>query len=94
VAEPQSFSHAGAATCNTRFPSYGFPRLVAGGPLAADVLKCRLKPIASQDYAGQLTATDLQRLRRVFPQGVCDWSRSGIGHAALVRWASFGPARD
>jgi Tannase-like family of unknown function (DUF6351) len=92
VAEPQSFSREGGASCSARFPSYGFPRLVAGGPLAADILKCRLKPIASKDYAGHLTGTDLERLRRVFPNGVCDWSKSGIGHAALVRWASFGPA--
>lgn len=92
VAEPQTFSREPKTVCNTRFPSYGAPRLMAGGPLAADVLKCRLKPVDPKDYAVALSADDLQRLRRIFPGGVCDWSKPGVGQTPVVTWASFGPA--
>ena len=94
VAEPQTFSREASTPCNARFPSYGFPRLVAGGPLAADVLKCQLKPIDPKDYAVAMTPSERARLRRIFPAGVCDWSKPGVGQTALVPWASFGPAPE
>jgi hypothetical protein len=92
VAEPQTFSREPKTACNARFPSFGNPRLMAGGPLAANVLKCTLKPVDPKDYAVPLTADDLHRLRRIFPGGVCDWSKPGVGQTPLVTWASFGPA--
>jgi hypothetical protein len=94
VAEPQTFSREPGTPCNTLYPSYGFPRLMAGGPLAANVLKCQLKPVDPHDYAAPLTPAELARLRRVFPTGVCDWSKPGIGQTAVVAWASFGPAPE
>ena len=94
VAEPQTFSREPKTTCNTLYPSFGFPRLIAGGPLAADVLKCQLKPVDPNDYDGALTPAELNRLRRVFAGGVCDWTRPGVGQTALVTWASFGPAPE
>jgi hypothetical protein len=94
VAEPQTFSRAPDSVCDKRFPSYGFPRLVAGGPLAADVLKCGLKPVDPRDYKVQFSAAQLARLRRVFPAGVCDWSKLGVGQTPVVPWASFGPAKE
>src|SRR5262249_12752652 len=50
VAEPQKFSSERDSKCNTAYPSYGFVRHVAGGPLDASVLKCQLKPIDPKDY--------------------------------------------
>ena len=94
VAEPQTFSREPNTACNARFPSYGFPRLMAGGPLAADVLKCQLKPAGARDYAVRFTADELARLRRVFPAGVCDWTKPGVGQTGVVPWASFGPAPE
>jgi hypothetical protein len=94
VAEPQSFSREPTTACNAAFPSFGNPRLGAGGPLAANVLKCQLKPVDPKDYAVALTAAELGRLRRIFPGGVCDWSKPGVGQTAVVPWASFGPAPD
>jgi hypothetical protein len=44
IAERQSFDRLPSTRCNQLFPSYAFPRFIAGGPLAADVIKCRLKP--------------------------------------------------
>ena len=56
------------------------PRQVAGGPLAEDILKCHLRPINTADYLpATFTAEQLNRLYATFPDGVCDWSRPGIG---------------
>ena len=55
------------------------PRQVAGGPLAEDVLKCRLKPLNLVDYpANMFTSEQWVRLQAVFADGVCDWSRRGV----------------
>lgn len=56
------------------------PRQAAGGPLAENILKCQLKPLAAADYApAVLSEAQLSRLRAVFPGGVCDWTRPGVG---------------
>ena len=56
------------------------PRQVAGGPLAEDILKCQLEPLDPADYLpAELTADQLARLQAVFPGGVCDWSKPGVG---------------
>lgn len=92
-AETQTRASSGAAgSCNALWPSWSFPRLQAGGPLAANVLKCQLKPVAAGDYPVSFTADELARLKAVFPAGVCDFSRSGTGQTALVPNASFGPS--
>ncbi|MFC7515627.1 DUF6351 family protein [Herbaspirillum sp. GCM10030257] len=66
------------------------PRQVAGGPLSEDILKCQLKPVSVADYAPQtLSATQLQRLQAVFPTGVCDWSKPGVGQQAAVSPLTF-----
>jgi uncharacterized tannase-like protein DUF6351 len=93
IAEPQTFSSAPNSNCNALFPSFAFPRFVAGGPLAADVLKCQLKPIQPADYPS-FTDADFARLKTIFPSGVCDWSKAGVGQATVVPWASFGPAPE
>ncbi|MDE2369623.1 MAG: hypothetical protein KGN16_11680 [Burkholderiales bacterium] len=88
VAEPQTFSHTSTSTCNTLMPSYAFPRYAAGGPLAADVLKCDLKPLAAGDYAVSFTAAEWARLQAIFPGGVCDWSKKGVQHVSVLPWAA------
>ena len=94
IAEPQGFSRQSATPCNARFPSFGFPRLVAGGPLAADILKCQLKPLERTDYPASFTAAAWARLQRIFPSGVCDWRKPGVAQTGVVPWASFGPAPE
>jgi len=69
-------------------------RQVAGGPLDANTLKCQLKPVAAKDYAVSLTSSDLDRLRGIFPSGVCDWSKRGVNQVRVVPWTSFGPAPE
>ena len=92
VAETLALTHAGTSTCSALMPSWTFPREVAGSPVAANILKCQLKPVVASDYAVPLSDTELQRLRAIFPGGVCDWSQSGVGQTALVAHASFGPS--
>jgi len=91
IAEPQAFGSTPNTTCNALLPSFAFPRFVAGGPLAADILKCQLKPVQPTEYPG-FTRADLARLKTIFPSGVCEWSKRGLGSASVVPWASFGPA--
>jgi Tannase-like family of unknown function (DUF6351) len=92
IAEPQTFGILPNTRCNALFPSYAFPRYVAGSPLAADIIKCQLKPIDPKDYQIELTSEQRTRLSEIFPQGVCDWSKSGVEQRSVRPWASFGPS--
>ena len=66
------------------------PRQVAGGPLAENILKCRLKPLSPVDYPS-ITFTPLQwtRMQAAFPDGVCDWSRPGVGQQPAISPLTF-----
>ncbi len=77
IAEAASYSEPGE--CNRQYPPYGTPRLAAGGPVTGDVLKCALKPIDRRDYERPLSSAQLARLQAVFPVGVCDYDRPGVG---------------
>jgi len=56
------------------------PRQVAGGPLAENILKCQLKPLSPVDYPSvTFTPAQWTRLQAAFPDGVCDWSKPGVG---------------
>jgi hypothetical protein len=92
VADALPFTSRPASPCSTLYPVYSNPRKEAGGPLAADVLKCQLKPIDAKDYQKPLTSGELARLRTIFPGGVCDWSKPGVNQVPVVTWASFGPS--
>ena len=68
------------------------PRQAAGGPLAENVFKCSLKPLDLSDpaYGGATFTTDQQmRLAAVFPTGVCDWSKLGVGQVPEVPYTTF-----
>ncbi len=81
IVEPASFS--GQGRCNGLYPVHGEPRLMAGAPLANDVLKCQLRPIQYSEY--KVTFTDAQKMRMagIFPQGVCDFSKPGMEQVGL-----------
>lgn len=66
-------------TCNRLYPAFSSPRMVAGEPLANDVLKCRLTPIDRSMYKVRFTPAEEAQLKAIFPQGVCDYSRPGVG---------------
>ena len=86
IAEPQTFSSTPNTTCNALLPSFGFPRLASGGPLAANKYKCQLKPITASDYTVQFSSAELARLQAIFPTGVCDWSKPGVNQTGVLPW--------
>jgi hypothetical protein len=94
VKEPQTFSREPKTQCNTQFPSFAFPRYVAGGPLAANVIKCQLRPVSLNDYKVSFKPAEMTRLKNIFSAGVCDFSKPGVGQVKVVPWASFGPAQE
>ncbi len=84
-----------AAKCKQLFPEYSHPRVAAGGPVAEDIFKCALKPIAAADYKTAPTADQMQKLQAAFPQGVCDWTKPGVGQTdKIVTWAFFHDAGE
>src|SRR6185369_7511238 len=60
------------------------PRLVAGAPLADDIVKCRLKPIDVAGYRVAFSAAEMDELRSIFPSGVCDYSQPGVNQSQPV----------
>jgi hypothetical protein len=92
IDEPQTFSRAPDSACNTLFPSFAFPRYEAGGPVAANIMKCQLKAITPSDYKVPLTTAQMAQLQQLFPSGVCDWSQRGVEQTGVIPWASFGPS--
>ncbi|MFO1184111.1 MAG: DUF6351 family protein [Bauldia sp.] len=78
------------ARCDKMFPATSDPRIAAGGPMTDDVFKCQLKPIDVKDYKTAPTADQLAQLRKAFPDGVCDYSKPGVGQEQkLTTWAKF-----
>ena len=77
--------------CAELYPASPSPREVAGAPLASDIVKCQLKPADETDYATSLSASERTRLDTIFPDGVCDWAKPGIGQTGLKgTWLKFG----
>jgi hypothetical protein len=76
--------------CNALFPFSGDARLAAGAPATDDIFKCTLKPIDGKDYKVARTADQLAQLQKVFAEGVCDYSKPGVGQMTkVVTWAVF-----
>ena len=85
------WDYQGTNRCAQLYPSHGDPRIAAGGPLADDVLKCRLKPIDAGDYQHPLTEAQRKLLETIFPDGVCDYSRPETGGQKPLReWQRYG----
>ena len=76
--------------CAQLFPIGTDARMVAGAPWANDILKCALKPVDETDYTQSLVTEQLAALARIFPEGVCDWTRLGAGQVPLAgTWAFY-----
>lgn len=92
VPEPQSFDRLPRTRCNALWPSYAFPRYVAGSSVTSSALKCMLKPVDAGAYRARLKDDEVQRLRKIFPEGVCDWSLAGVSFERIDVGRSYGPA--
>jgi len=80
------------AVCDAdpRLVKHSSPRQVAGGPLAENILKCRLTPLNPTEYAPVIFSfVQWTRLEAAFPGGVCDWSRPGVGQHRAVSPLDF-----
>jgi hypothetical protein len=77
INEPATYS--GPGKCNEAYPAHGNPRMAGGALLSGTILKCALKPVDASDYAGKLTEDQMMRLKTIFPAGVCDYGKPGIG---------------
>jgi hypothetical protein len=76
--------------CNTLYPVHADPRIAAGGPRSGDILKCQRKPVKASDYRVAFTSSEQARLKAIFPQGVCDWSRPGVKQKPLKdSWLAY-----
>lgn len=91
VSEPQ-VPGVRNTVCNNWYPVWPSPRMVAGGPMANDVIACTRKPVSGSDYPVPFTADQLAQLQSIFPSGVCDWSAPGVGQTGSPsqNWPAFG----
>jgi hypothetical protein len=70
--------------CTQAFPPYSTSRIVAGGNIKGDVFKCHLQTVDEAIAAGvhegiSLTAQNISRLKEIFPDGVCDYTKGDLG---------------
>ena len=93
VAETQTLSSQATTTCNTLFPTWTFPRHVAGGPVSANIPKCSLKPANAADY----TVPSRRPKRRAFcscSRSACATGRKAGNRTGVVTDGSFGPSSE
>ena len=69
-----------AGACTQAFPIYKTSRIVAGGPIEGSVFQCALQPVEralAQGLYGSWSpsAAEVDRLKQIFPSGVCDYSK-------------------
>jgi hypothetical protein len=69
-----------AGACTQAFPLYATSRIVAGAPIEGGIYRCALKPVAQAVADGsygswQPGADQRATLERIFPDGVCDYTR-------------------
>lgn len=56
-----------------------FHAVGAGGPVAMDNIDCQLRPAQASDYPATVTPAELQQIKGVFADGVCDYSAQPVG---------------
>ncbi|MBD1582864.1 DUF6351 family protein [Pseudoalteromonas sp. S16_S37] len=74
--------------CQSRFPMYSTSRIEAGAPWAGDLFKCALMDVdtAVQQglYGDKVAPDDIAALKRIFPHGVCDYSKPDVGRPTNI----------
>ena len=80
IAETQKMD---SGQCAQIYPAPGAPRYEAGASIAADIIKCTLKPVTLADYGVSFSNQQLQRLNSIFPTGVCNWAVPGVEQQGL-----------
>jgi hypothetical protein len=79
-----------AAVCDATVQAYSDPQMEGGMPATDDTLRCQLKPLDKEDYPGiAFSAAEWTQMARIFAQGVCDFSRPGVGRHPTSPWQSY-----
>lgn len=79
-----------ADPCTRDYPVHGDARTGAGATQANDVLACQLRPLDRKAEPATFTDEQWRRLQAVFPHGVCDWTKPGIGQTEMAAtWFSY-----
>ncbi len=78
-----------AGVCTQRFPLYQTARIVAGAPIEGGIYRCALKPVEQAVMDGTYapwtpSAADVATLKKIFPTGVCDYSKPDTARPALA----------
>ncbi len=74
---------------------FGTPRTVAGDSIETLTNKCQLKPVDPADYPTALDPEGFAaQVAEIFPQGVCDYSKPGVGVAPTETWLQYGDAEN
>jgi hypothetical protein len=73
-----------AGACTQLFPPFATSRIVAGGPIEGGIFKCHLQPVQAAVGRGLYaphdpTSAQVERLRAIFPSGVCDYGKGDAG---------------
>lgn len=79
----EEFEFMAAGQCNELYPTHRNPRIVAGAPLEDDVIKCALQSPERAQYRVSFTEEQWQSLLEIFSQGVCDYTKAGLGQVTL-----------
>lgn len=84
----------GVGVCSLALPVTRTPRMVAGMPMSDDIIRCQLKPVDAADYAGTLSEAQLNEVREIFPDGVCDFSKPAAEDVERsMIWPTLGGSR-
>ena len=75
--------------CERANPHALEPRTVAGDTPTISTLSCQLKPQVRREYRVVFSDTQWAALEKAFPNGVCDFSKPGVGQRPTVAWLSY-----
>ncbi|MEY2425567.1 MAG: hypothetical protein QOI61_1139 [Actinomycetota bacterium] len=76
--------------CSSLYPSYSLTRPAAGAPATDDVVQCALSPVDPEDYLpATLSDAQLDALRAIFPNGVCDYRKRAVGQQDSIPWMTY-----
>jgi hypothetical protein len=69
---------------------FATPRVVAGEAISTDNMECQLTPLEKSAYPGiEFTEEEWKTLEKTFPNGVCDFSKAGVGQQKTIPWQTY-----